>query len=316
MKKVIVDCDAGYDDAVALVLLIAAHKQNQVEIKAITCVNGNVKVDHVVNNVFRTLEACNALDIPVYKGAHSALIAAETSKKAEEIRYHGRDGFGDVFTNTADVSKLQLEHAVVAIHKLITENPNEISVVCLGPLTNIALAIKVYPEILDIIKEFYIMGGNSTAVGNASCQAEFNFFADCESVHIVLGSNIKPLWLLPWETCIKSTITHHWRDNILGKELTKVVELINKVEGGVYLKQTKKEFYRPCDAFTAAVLLNPDLVIKKTDYHADIELRGTRTRGQVVLDHLQQNEPNVHLIEEIDFRKFEELMFSAFTFSF
>ncbi|XP_015108975.1 inosine-uridine preferring nucleoside hydrolase [Diachasma alloeum] len=316
MKKVIVDCDAGYDDAAALVLLIAAHKQKQLEIKAVSCVNGNTKLDHVVRNVFRTLEACNALDIPVYKGAHSALIAVETSKKAEEVRYHGHDGFGDVFTDDPDISKLQPDHAVVAIHKIITENPNEISLVCLGPLTNIALAIKMYPEILDIIKDFYIMGGNSTAVGNASSQAEFNFYADCESVHIVLGSNIKPLWLLPWETCIKSTITHHWRDNILGKQSTKAVELINKVEGGIYSKKMKKEFYRPCDAFVAAIVLNPDLVTKKTDYHADIELRGTRTRGQVVLDHLQDNEPNVHMIEEIDFRKYEKMMFSAFTFSF
>ncbi|XP_011314806.1 inosine-uridine preferring nucleoside hydrolase-like [Fopius arisanus] len=316
MKKVIVDCDAGYDDAIALIMLIAAHKRKQLEIKAVTCVNGNTKLDNVVKNVFRILKTCNALDIPVYKGARSALVVVESSKKAEEILYHGDDGFGDVFSDDVDISKLQSDHAVIGLHEIITKNPNEISLVCLGPLTNIALAMKVYPEILDIIKDFYVMGGNSTAVGNASAQAEFNFYADCESVHIVLGSNIKPLWLLPWESCTKSTITHEWRDNILGKESSEPVEMLNKIEGGIYSRRVKKSTYRPCDAFLAACLINPELITKQTDYHADIELAGTKTRGQVVLDHLQNNKPNVHLIEELDFQKYEELMYSSFTFSF
>lgn len=65
MKKIIVDCDPGYDDAVALILLIASHKQKQLEIKAVTCVAGNTAVDHVVRNVFRILEACDALDVNI-----------------------------------------------------------------------------------------------------------------------------------------------------------------------------------------------------------------------------------------------------------
>lgn len=311
MKKIIVDCDAGSDDAVALVLLIEAHKRNKIKLMAITCVAGNTTVNNVVKNVFRTLETCDTFDIPVYKGAHSSLLSLENSGVTPP-KYHGEDGFGDVFNDDPDVTQLQTEHAMIAMHKLITEQPNEISIVGLGPLTNIALAIRVFPQILHDVKEFYVMGGNSTARGNTTSTAEFNFYIDPESVHILLQNNTKPLWLLPWETCLLSTITHEWRDNVLGKKNTKITQFINAIEAGVYSKQTKRNFYGPCDAFLAAVILQPDIINTYVKYYADIELAGLKTRGQVVLHHLQTDKSNVHLIDNFNFHLFEQLMLSAF----
>ncbi|CAG5073783.1 Similar to IUNH: Inosine-uridine preferring nucleoside hydrolase (Crithidia fasciculata) [Cotesia congregata] len=277
IKKVIVDCDGGYDDAVSLVLLIDAHKKNIIDLKAITCV------------------------------------AESQALKAAEVRYHGHDGFGDVFTDQVDISKLEKEHAVIAMRKIITENPDQVSVVCLGPLTNVALAVKIYPEILESVKDFFIMGGNSAGQGNTTAQAEFNFYADPESIYILLQCNSKPLWLFPWETCLKSTITMDWRENKLGKlKENKKIKLISTVEDGIYKNKIKREIYRPCDAFCAAALINPKIITHFENCHADIELHGVKTRGFVAIDHLRNNKPNINLVSDLDFQEFKSLMLDSF----
>ena len=311
-KSLIIDCDAGVDDALALILLIAAHKQKQIQIKAITCVNGNTTVDNVVTNVFRTLDVCEASDIPVFQGAHSPLLCTQNAKHAADDQYHGSDGFGDVYTTKTDTSKLQTEHAVCAMHRIVMEDPGKTTVVCLGPLTNVALAIKMYPQFVNNVKEFYIMGGNATAQGNITPQAEFNFYTDPESVHIVFNSNKRPLWLLPWETCLKSHISHEWRKDIFGKINKPCVQLMNDIENGCS-KIRKKHFptYISCDAILAGILLNPEIARNVASYHADIELSGNRTRGQVVLDHLLSNEPNVFLIQDIDSEMFKVALVSS-----
>lgn len=84
--------------------------------------------------------------------------------KAAELQYHGRDGFGDVYDTQVDTSKLQKEHAVHALNRIVSEEPDEMTILCLGPLTNIALAIKLYPEFAGDVKELYVMGGNSTGI--------------------------------------------------------------------------------------------------------------------------------------------------------
>ncbi|XP_060819140.1 pyrimidine-specific ribonucleoside hydrolase RihA-like isoform X2 [Bombus pascuorum] len=276
--KVIIDCDAGIDDALALIILIAAHKQKKIQIEAITCVNGNTTVDNVVKNVFRTLDVCKATDIPVYQGAYAPLLCI---KNAVQDHYHGIDGFGDVYNTQIDTR----------------------------PLTNIALAIKMYPQFVDHVKEFYIMGGNATAQGNITPQAEFNFYMDPESVHIVFNNNKKPLRLLPWETCLKSCISHEWRRDILGKMDKPCIQLMNDIEYA-HQKTRKRQFpnYITCDAILAAILLKPEIAQNVVPYHADIELNGTRTRGQVVLDHLLSNEPNVLLIQNFDSESFKKLL--------
>ncbi|KZC05065.1 PREDICTED: pyrimidine-specific ribonucleoside hydrolase RihA-like [Dufourea novaeangliae] len=308
-KNFIIDCDAGVDDALALIILIAAHKQKQIQIKAITCVHGNTTVDNVVKNVFRTLHVCETTDIPVFQGAYEPILYTQHTEKATEDKYHGSDGFGDVYITSVDTSKLQAEHAAYAMNRIVTENANNISIVCLGPLTNVALAIKMYPQFVNNVKDFYIMGGNVTAQGNITPQAEFNFYMDPESVHIVFNNNKKPLWLLPWETCLNSHITHDWRRDVLGQIDTACMRLMNDIEDGCR-RIRKKHFptYIMCDAVLAAILLKPEIAQDIAQYHVDIELYGNRTRGQVVLDHLLSNAPNVFLIKQFDSEIFKDLL--------
>lgn len=308
-KSIVVDCDAGLDDALALIILLAGHIDNKIKVKAVTCVNGNTNVDNVVKNVFRTLDVCGCREIPVYRGANSSLLNTLNAKETESELYHGSDGFGDVYTDQPDTSRLQKEHAVCALHRIISEDPGNVSVVALGPLTNIAMTIKIYPEFMNNVKEFFVMGGNSTGQGNITSQAEFNFYADPESVHIVLNSNTKPLWLLPWEACLKSQVTHDWRRDVLGKIQAPCVLMLNKIEDGRRAR-VKKHFarYISCDAFLAGIVMMPDVAKKVISWHADIELSGNKTRGQVVLDHMLLNKPNVNLINDFDSEMFKEIL--------
>lgn len=310
-RKIIIDCDAGTDDALSIILLIEAHKLRKIELMGITCVNGNTSLDNVISNVFRTLEVCNGNDIPVFKGANASLLNTENAKIAANSQFHGSDGFGNVFQNKPDTSKLMSEHAVCALQRIVSQFPGEVSILAIGPLTNIALAIKMYPNFVDQIERFYVMGGNYTALGNTTPQAEFNFFADPESAHIVLSSTNK-LWLLPWETCLKSQITNEWRKDVFGRIDTPVVHLMNAIEAEILSPKKMLPFYTPCDVFLAAVLLNPKIVTSMIRHHVDIELNGSKTRGQVVIDHFMNNASNASIIQDYDFEIFKDfLLFAA-----
>lgn len=313
MKEVIVDCDAGIDDALALIILFAAHKHKRINIRAVTCVYGNTSVQNVVKNVFRTMEACDITDVPVYEGAYCSLIDSPQGTTTNCAIYnHGSDGFGDVFKNTQDTSKMRKPHAAYALYKLAADLNEKVTVICLGPLTNLALAIRMYPNFTSHVKELYIMGGNSTAQGNVTAQAEFNFYNDPESAHIVLNNICKPIWLLPWESCLKSQVTHEWRKDVLGQVNSPIVELMNQIENSVCLQGKRLHFYTPCDAFLAAILIRSDMAKNVILWHADIELGGLKTRGQVVLDHLRNgNRTNVHLIQDFDSEIFKDILYFA-----
>ncbi|XP_033224842.1 uncharacterized protein LOC117177887 isoform X2 [Belonocnema kinseyi] len=310
-QKIIIDCDAGTDDALALILLIEAHKSKEIEIMAITCTAGNTTLENVIANVFRTLNACNALQIPVFKGAHSSLLSTENAKVAADVQFHGSDGFGDVFTDKPDISQLKSEHAVCALQRIVSQYPGEVSIIGLAPLTSIALTIKMYPDFAENVNKFYVMGGNYSAMGNVTPQAEFNFYADPESAHIVLSSSNR-LWLLPWETCLKSKVSNEWRKHFFGKIDTPAIKLLNAIEDATYSTTEKMlPTYTPCDAFLAGIVLRPEMATSVVSYHIDIELGGTRTRGQVVIDHFMSNEQNAFVIQEFDSEVFKEILLCA-----
>jgi inosine-uridine nucleoside N-ribohydrolase len=142
----------------------------------ITCVEGNSSVDNAAKNTLMTLKICDRLDIPVYKGARSSLIAKENVP----VGFHGEDGLNNVYKEDEKPSDelLQKSHAVEALRNFIELYPNDLTILSLAPLTNIALLYKLYPEISQKIKSLYIMGGNHLGVGNTTMHAEFNFWFD------------------------------------------------------------------------------------------------------------------------------------------
>ncbi|CAG9824486.1 unnamed protein product [Phaedon cochleariae] len=301
MKRIIVDVDAGTDDYLALLLLLKADQEQHIKIEAITCSAGNTSLENVINNVARLLQLVRRTDIPVFKGIkHQLILFNEDIKK-----YHGEDGFGDMNLAPPDTSFVKEQPAALALYDMVNNNPGELTVVVLGPLTNLALAIKLYDDMASKIKEVWIMGGNITGTGNTSCTAEFNFYLDPEAAYIVLECLKCPIFILPWETCLRQPIPWEWRINVLGNS-TPELDLLTRAEKKI-LSSDNWGAWISCDAIVAFCLLNPEKnIVKKTIHHATVELHGCLTRGQVVLDHLKNKKPNVTIIESFDGELFQE----------
>ncbi len=193
MKKLIIDTDCGIDDAIAIMMAIS---REDVDVVGITTVSGNTYVDQVTDNVLRLLSYFGRKDIPVFKGATVPLI--QELSRGEKI--HGENGLGGVLLPETD-KKEETIKAPDAIFKLAKENEGLI-VITLGPLTNVAMAINLYPELKNLIKEVVSMGG-ALERGNVTRFAEFNFYQDPEAVQFVINSGI-PMTVVPWDPIANS----------------------------------------------------------------------------------------------------------------
>ncbi|XP_044268198.1 pyrimidine-specific ribonucleoside hydrolase RihA-like [Tribolium madens] len=301
-RRVIVDVDVGTDDFLALLILLNAEKNREIKIEAIVCSMGNTTVDNVCINVMRLLETVKRTDIPVFKGAAKQFIPPTHPIKL----FHGKDGFGDFMPKGLPNMETVQEPAASLIANIILGDPGEISLICVAPLTNLALALRLYGSFADSIKDLWIMGGNYTAVGNITPTAEYNFYIDPEAAFIVLDTIKKPIFILTWETCLYPKITFDWRFNVFGAKTNPAIQLLNQAERSIYKKDEK--IWLPCDAFLAAAFLKPEIITKKSQHYASVELHGAQTRGQIVLDHLKTKKENVTIIEEIDTEAFKQIL--------
>lgn len=180
-KMVIIDTDAGVDDALALIL---AAKSKELNVMAVTTVSGNVHVEKVIPNVLKVFKALNIENPPIIaKGADKPLKPVLKPTVADSV--HGKDGMGDT-SYMAGNYELDSRPAWEVIYDLAKENPKEITLITLGPLTNLAIAIQNRPEDVKKLKEVVAMGGVFFNVGNISPDAEFNVKADPEAAAIVV----------------------------------------------------------------------------------------------------------------------------------
>lgn len=190
MRKVIIDTDTATDDAIAIIMAL---KHNNFDVKAITTVAGNVDLEQATQNALYTVELCNK-NIPVYKGSSGPI-----KRKLETSKFfHGKDGLGDTGPYIPKL-KEQKENAINKIVSLINANPNEIEIIAIGPLTNIAKVFDEDPSTINKLKSLYIMGGIGEGKGNITHHAEFNFWVDPDAADLVLNSNIK-VHLIAWDT--------------------------------------------------------------------------------------------------------------------
>jgi pyrimidine-specific ribonucleoside hydrolase len=182
MKPVILDVDTGVDDACAL-LLAARHPE--LDLKAVTCVGGNVGIDDVVRNTLTVLDAAGRPDVPVARGAAVPLI--QPVRAARHV--HGEDGLGDLdwpqSTRATDP-----RHAVELLRDVLRDAASTgelITLIPLAPMTNIALLLRTYPDAARGLREIVFMGG-AAGIGNATASAEFNIWTDPEAAAIVFAA--------------------------------------------------------------------------------------------------------------------------------
>ena len=189
MKKIILDCDPGMDDSMAIVMAV---KSKELDVKAITTVNGNYPVDITAVNALKVLEMLGRTDIPVAKGMPEPMFR-ETPK---DPFTHGKDGQAENFLPDPK-TPLSEKHAIDMIIDVVKENPGEIYILSTGPMSNIAMAMKKAPEIKPMIAGIYAISGmfglNKYAFANATGdtpQSEWNVYVDPEAAAIVYNSGV------------------------------------------------------------------------------------------------------------------------------
>lgn len=197
-KHIILDTDPGIDDSLAILLALAAP---EIVLKGVSTVHGNVSLEQVTKNALSVLELANASHIPVYKGCDLPLV--KESLLSPET--HGDTGLG--YAKLAGpVNKPKGSHGSDFIIEEIMSNPNQITLVAIGPLTNIALAIRKEPRIVENVKEVFIMGGSIQAAGNTTALAEFNTYVDPHAAHVVFHSGM-PMILTPLDVTYQCIFT-------------------------------------------------------------------------------------------------------------
>ncbi|XP_063423554.1 nucleoside hydrolase-like isoform X1 [Mytilus trossulus] len=313
-KKIIIDTDAGLDDAQAILMALASI---QVEVVAITTVMGNTGSPQVALNVLRILKLADRLDIPIYVGCNQAL----NGYKVEGCSgYHGTDGFGESPDPDApDSSLVQKEDGVSALIRLSKHFSGDISVVCIGPLTNMAMALRKDKMFGQQLKKCYIMGGNYYGRGNVTVSAEFNFHVDPEAAREVLHDLCCPKTLLGWETCDENSFSWDWYKKFLKMKSNKIkylAELEKYTMNKYYIPNINKglvQNYEMADQFLMAIALDENIIMESKTVYADVELKGEVTRAQMVVDwnKMLGKEPNVKIVTKFDRDRAEQMLMES-----
>ena len=182
----VIDTDPGIDDALAILLALASP---EVDLRLVTTVHGNVELAQTTENALRVLHLAGRPDVPVAAGARESLVHAQPERAGH---VHGSAGLGGVELPPSPVGP-DPRPAVVALAELLMSSPVPVTVAAVGPLTNIALLLRVYPDAAARIGRLVIMGGSATRGGNVTAAAEFNVWADAEAAHAVLTSTLPTL---------------------------------------------------------------------------------------------------------------------------
>ena len=272
----LIDTDPGVDDALALLMAFADEHH---EVVGLTVAAGNVGLAHTVRNALKLCEVAGREDVPVFAGTPDPLVYP-----AEDAAHvHGRDGFGDVDLPRAARSA-EAEHAALAILRLSHQHDGELLLVALGPLTNIALALKLDPSLPQRVKRFVVMGGAINGHGNITPSAEFNIAFDPEAAHIVFSA-FPQIELADWEATVAHGLLHREVEQWLAADTDKArfYELISR-QTRLWSEDSRGERWYAADALAMAWALQPQGATRVESRPLSIETAGGLTRGATVVD--------------------------------
>ncbi|MCH7625487.1 MAG: nucleoside hydrolase [Chloroflexi bacterium] len=245
--KVVIDTDPGTDDAIALV---AALNSPRLDILGLTTVGGNARLSHTTRNALRILEFMGRQDIPVYPGSSRPL------KGRFEYAYgfHGPGGL--TVRLPLPKTEAQAGSAVDFIIESARANRRDLTLIALGPLTNVAKALKREPRIVEWLNEIVVMGGALDVPGNVTPHAEFNIFDDPEAAKLVFDSDAS-IRLIGLDVCRKAEVTRADEDWFRGDSQGE--RLVSRIITGWLKMRGRDEAYSLCDPLAVAAAIRPDL---------------------------------------------------------
>jgi purine nucleosidase len=300
--RIILDTDPGVDDALTILLALASP---EIQLEALTTVCGNIGVEKTTRNALAVLELAHARRIPVARGCSLPLVALP-GKSGEAV--HGSSGIGKAVLPEPESQPIAA-HAIDYLIERILAEPQQITLFTIGPMTNLALAIRKEPRIVQALKQLIIMGGAIRQGGNVTPLAEFNIHADPHAAHIVFHSGI-PITLIPLDVTYKCLLT------------TADVERLNQIDSPIarfvrdstamYMDFYKKyEGFDGCalhDPLTLAVILAPELFTFEA-HHVDVDISGGVSMGNTFADFMKvaKKPANMKVALDVRGRDFIEL---------
>ncbi|MGP4101660.1 nucleoside hydrolase [Nonomuraea sp. KM90] len=320
----LIDTDTGSDDAVALLLAVAADATGDLalataagdvravagDVRAVTTVAGNVPLSTATRNALITLQLAGHAGVPVHPGCDRPL----TRPPATAQHVHGLDGMGDV--GLPDPARAPADgHAVDVLLSLARRHPGELTLVTLGPLTNVAAALLRDRELLTRFRHVYCMAGAADLCGNISPTAEFNVWADPEAARVVLrAATADRVTWIGWDVSRRDAVMtpgDQRRLEELGTPLAAFAHRINRAVADWARDVTGLAGYDLPDPVAMAVALRPELVTERERAHVDVAL-GDETRGQLIIDRRRAAPPpNVTLVRRVDEQGFKRLLLDA-----
>jgi inosine-uridine nucleoside N-ribohydrolase len=295
--KVILDCDTGSDDAVAIMTAILSPR---IDLLGVTTVAGNKEINFTTDNTLRVVDMLRS-KTPVYRGCADSMVARllpnrhgtysgmtgvsekKRDAKGEVISYHH-----DCLPMPAPVSREQPEHAVWWLIDTLMKSQGDITLVPTGPLTNIGMAMRLEPRICQKIKQIVFMGGGFK-VFNATSAAEFNIWADPEAAQIVLTSGVPSITMVPLDATHQANFTREDEAELraMGTPLaTAVADLVDEriVAYNAYQPQELADSAPIHDALCVAYLLDPEVLRDVRFMRVDVDMSGGFADGATLCD--------------------------------
>ncbi len=305
MRPFIIDTDTASDDAVALVMAL---QHPEIQLEAITVVAGNVPVDQGVQNALYTVALCGQA-VPVYRGA--AVPLGRALETAQGV--HGHDGMGDIGLPLAGRTPAEGD-AVDILLDTIDRFAGTITLVSLGPLTNLALALQRDPGIARKVARYVMMGGTGQGPGNVTPVAEYNIWADPEAARIVFASGL-PITMVGWDISKGYAVMSPDDAQALRAVGTPLAHFCVDIQGHVTAFATGlglSGFDLP-DPIAMAVALDPAVATRIERHYVAVETESPLCRGQTVVDHhgVTGQTPNVDVVLEASRERFLGLLYRS-----
>ena len=304
-KKIILDCDPGHDDAVAIMLAAAS---NKIEILGITCVAGNTTLENAKLNSLRICSLIGKTNIPIFAGSNKPIKLDLVTAS----HVHGKSGL-DIDSSPIQINsnhKIQNQNAVDFIIETCLNESDPLYICPTGPLTNIALALQKEPKIKKNIKQIVFMGGVGMSLGNITPVAEFNIYVDPHAADVVLHSDI-PLIMMGLDVTHKVMVNDEIIEDIKkngNKSSYFFADLMNfysKFHRKLY-EIDESPLHDPC---VIAYLIDPSLFVGKF-VNVEVEKESELTRGQTIVDWLgvTKRKPNCIVMNEVNHKSFFSLL--------
>ncbi|XP_077531911.1 nucleoside hydrolase-like [Haemaphysalis longicornis] len=298
--ELLLDVDTGVDDALAIIL---ATTLPHVRVDVITTVAGNADLGTVYNNTLRALKVINRTDIPVYKGAEKPI----SGFGHQEEVYYGPDNFGGVsalYPMGENSARGTQKHAALRMIEIVKERPGRMTMVIMGPLTNLATALLVEPDFLDNVQHVYILGGDVFG------KTEFNFVADPEAIMVALQRSSCAVTLVPWDVAVQATVPWDTYYSVTNKTGPLPEFLRDTTSHTVQCCLGHSPGFSLGDFMAVLAATVQESITLTTVHRADVELHGTYTRGQLVLactpDMLPHVTRNITIVERFNVTAVEE----------